>query len=260
MSFLRRFLKKKPNIKKYDNIKFINYDNIDNKKLKNYQLSVRSNINNLNNKYGKKGFMGDRLNQNQIDEVVKSIIEKKLKRLKNGNSENLKFNVEDINNISNDFNSLKKRNLNERKKKVLEWTIKITAVGIAIWRGLLILTEIENQEKMLKELEEQKKNINKEKENSNDKDKSFYDKQLEELNKLKGQADILGSAIDNLNDEELKIYLSLSPENRIKYLIDLGLISINDDGSLKLINHNWIIYLIIGILVIIIITILILLL
>ena len=255
MAFFRKLFKTKtPNLKKYTNeinIKNTKFDNIE---IKNYQTNIRSQINDLNKKFGTRGIFGDNLSQSQIDEVVKNVTEKKLKKLDDKNINNIEFDEGDIEDIAKDFKKLKNQNLKNIRKKQFEWTVKITALGLGIWRGIIAISELENQEKMLDELDKQSKKLNEEKEKSDsEEEKSKIDIELEELDKLKDQANVLGNALNYLSDEEYKFYLSLSPENRLKYLIDLGLISVNDDGSIKFRINKWIIYIAIAIFVILII-------
>lgn len=263
--FSKFFTKKDVNLSKYtDNLNSIKNVDLNENQLKilnKNEINIRSKINQLNSTYATKGKYSDNLSGEQINDIIKKINEQKLNKLRNNTkNENIDIEITDIDNdlIAKEFENTKWKNKKNKLKKSREWrivrTISIIGIGIGIWRGTILLAQEKNQENMQKVIEKQVLQNNNElkKNNSDEKKIKELKYENEQLNKLNEQAEIIGQGMSYLSDKELKFYLSLSAENRIRYLVEIGYLSVNIDGSLKLNTHsNLIIYLIIGSIIII---------
>jgi hypothetical protein len=265
--FGKIFSKKDVNLSKYTNnlnsMKNVDLNEKQLKILNKNEINIRSKINQLNSTYATKGKYSDNLSGEQINDIIKKINEQKLNKLRNNTkNENINIEITDIDNklIAKEFENTKWKNKKTKLKKSREWrivrTISIIGIGIGIWRGTILLAQEKNKENMQKVIEKQvQQNNNELKKNKSDGKKIKELKyENEQLNKLNEQAEIIGEGMSYLSDEELKFYLSLSAENRIRYLVEIGYLSVNVDGSLKLNStSNMIIYLIIGFVIIIIV-------
>ncbi len=264
--FFRKFNKKKPDKIKYKlDLSQYNLNSTQITQLNNSKINLRSKINDLNIQHGTKGIMGDRLSDTQIDDIVKKLSEKKLKNLETNNqNSSLQINQTDLNDIIKEFKYKKWRNKKQKYMKAAEWSFKITIAGVGIWRASIALAELENSEKILKEINSQKvanddqiKKIKDDDENKNSEKILDLENENKELERLKDQHDIISYAVKYLSDDEYKFFMSLPLEQRIEYLIDLGMISVNEDGSLILNKKsNVLLYIIIGVTILILLLIL----
>jgi len=262
--FFSRVLKKKNvNLSNYatdlNKMNDIKLNQLQIEKINKNKINLRSRINNLNSLHSTTGKYSDNLSEIQIDNIVKKINEDKIKLFRDNPNTDININNYDIQKIATEFKNTKWKNKKAKLKKSREWkiarTISIIGISIGIWRGSILLAQEKNQKNMKNIIKTQVKQNNKE---MNRKDKTEKEiKELkyenEQLKKLDEQAEIIGEAMGYLSDEELKFYLSLSAENRIRYLVEIGYLTVNVDGSLKLNStSNLIIYLIIGFITIII--------